>query len=436
MTLVALVLLLVLGIVAIFIGKQFLERQSSIMSKVAAQQKQHIQQHVATHHEMGLLLYYLRFSLISPPDPLSALSIGQRDVNPGVQSITIRGLQGQTYDTDLTNPVQLHSGNLDLGFVILYLFPLVIMAFTFNLLSEEKESGTWRLVAVQSRSLLYFLWCKLSVRALFIYVLLVLLLGIAVLMVPLPLSATFWAFVLVSVLYVMFWLVLAFWVSSLKRSSGFNVLTLLSVWVMLTFLLPAMVNNVVSAYYPLPEALSTIVKQRDGYHEKWDMEKSVTMAKFYEHYPQFSSYGIPQENFSWLWYYAMQQMGDDAATPERDALRKKIQQRERASQRLAWAIPTLHAQLQMNDLARTSLTDYIRLLDAAQDFHEKNRLYFYPRIFDQALVHDVDWSQITPAYVPLRAGVNWLLLALPLMAINLLLLLVVWLRRKRLKSVD
>ena len=44
----------------------------------------------------------------------------------------------------------------------------------------------------------------------------------------------------------------------------------------------------------------------------------TTIEKFYKHYPQFSSFGYPKESFNWLWYYAMQQMGDDESKAQSD----------------------------------------------------------------------------------------------------------------------
>ena len=147
-----LILILVIGVISIFIGRQFLLKQEKAIAEITVHQREHIQRNVTfIDSEMGLLLYYLRFPLINQLDKISALSIGQRDVNPSIQNVTIRNLEAQKYDTDLNNPSNLLSGNLDLGFVIIYLFPLIIIAFTFNLFSEEKETGTWSLVAIQSK---------------------------------------------------------------------------------------------------------------------------------------------------------------------------------------------------------------------------------------------------------------------------------------------
>jgi ABC-2 type transport system permease protein len=428
-------LIVFMGIISILIGRQFLSRQESIIQQVTTHQREHIERNVATHDEMGLLLYYLRFSLISKPDKLAALSIGQRDVNPGIQSVTIRTLEGQKYDTDLSNPSSLQSGNLDLGFVILYLFPLLIIAFTFNLLSEEQEAGTWRLIAVQARSAKVYLFRKVSVRAIALYSWLVILLVIAISVLSLSFNEALWVFIIAGVLYLAFWFAFCFWVITFGRSSSFNVLTLLSAWVVFTILLPASVNNIVANLYPVPESLATLVKQRDGYHEKWDIDKSITMEKFYAHYPQYKSYGIPEQTFSWLWYYAMQQMGDDESAQYSNAMREKILQREQVSRSIAMIMPTMHTQLLFNDVARTSLTDYVQLLDSTHVFHERLRLHFYPKIFDNTAVKDENWKRFIPEYIADHKNMNWLGMILPLIAAILLFSGLSITNMKRIKSV-
>ena len=433
-SLVALLMLLIMGIIAILIGRQFLVKQEETIAKVTAHQRAHIERNVAAIDEMGLLLYYLKFSFISKPDKLAGISIGQRDINPGIQSVTIRTLEAQKYDTDLTNPVQLQSGNLDLGFVIIYLFPLVIIAFTFNLFSEENESGTWRLVTIQSKSAFRFLLAKLSVRAIFIYGMLMLVFLMAAFVLPLPLTESFAAVIVLSVLYITFWFALSFWLSMLKRSSGFNVLTLLTVWVTLTILLPAAVNNYVASIYPVPEALSTIVTQRDGYHKKWDMDKKITMDKFYAHYPQFQKYGIPDENF-WIWYYAMQQMGDDESLQQAKAMREKIMQREKASRMFSLLVPTMHTQLLFNDLAQTSLRNHTEFLVRTNEFHERMRLYFYPKIFETASVKNEGWRKHKPEYFLEKNDFSWPAAIAPLLIITAIISILGAYNIKKLKTI-
>lgn len=420
---ITLVLILAMGLISIFTGRQFLQREEQKIAEVTRQQEEHIQRNVQYNQDnIGLLLYNVRFAFINKPNKLSALSIGQRDINPGIQSLTIRNLEAQKYDTDLSNPANLLSGNLDLGFVIIYLFPLVIIAFHFNLLSEERERGTWRMIVIQSESPLRFLILKMSARAIVIYAALFILILCAVVLIPLPLNASFMAFVVLSVLYLLFWVAISFAIMSLQRSSSFNALSLLSVWVLLAIILPAVVNNHVAERYPVPEALGTLIKQRDGYHSKWDVERKITMEKFYEHYPQFREYTVAEDEFSYTWYYAMQQMGDDESREESRSMREKIMLREALSRKFSLAVPTMHTQMLFNDLAGTGLQDHLKFLDQATAFHEKMRLHFYPLIFGKAPVTSENWSSFQPEYAVLEDAIQWGTLTLPVALLSCLLM--------------
>lgn len=267
--LISLVLLLTVGVISILIGKQYLVKQEKTIAAAQVYQEESIKKNVEYHSEdLGLLLYYLRFTLTKKPENISAISIGQSDVNPLLQAVTIRGLEGQKYDTDFENPSLLMSGNLDLGFVIIYLFPLVLIAMTFNLYSEEKEWGTWRILAAQTSGKARFLLKKLLVRVLFVFAVLILLMFMASAILQIPMDQNFWALFLQSILYVLFWSTLCFCMVSFLKNSSFNALALISIWVVLTILFPAVVNNYVINKYQVPEALDAMVEQRDRVSRK------------------------------------------------------------------------------------------------------------------------------------------------------------------------
>jgi ABC-2 type transport system permease protein len=412
---IGLLFILLSGLVSIAVGKRFLEQQQAAIAVTAQHQQQHINKHVQYfNNDMGLLLYYLRFALVNEVAPLAGLSIGQRDVNPSIQSVTIRNLEAQRYDTDLYNPANLLVGNLDLGFVFIYLFPLLIIALTYNLYAEEKEGGIWSLLSIQARSPLRVLLHNLAMRMLAVFAAAVLLLVVAAIVLQIPLNGAFVATVLLLLLYLFFWFGAGFWVASWKESSPFSVVSLLAIWVALTILAPALVNNYISSAYPVPEALETALKQRQGYHEKWDMEKEATMKKFYSHYPQFAQYPLPDKQFSWLWYYAMQQMGDDDAQRESAELRNKLALRDNASRKIALALPVLQVQVALNDLAGTGLRNHLQFLDSTQAFHERLRLHFYARIFEEQPVHSVNWNAFRVQYFREQHPISSLALALPL----------------------
>ena len=395
----SLMLVFGLGLLSIGIGYKQLALQKEEIAEVAQHQKEHFTRQVELHNEdLGLLLYYTKFAFIHSLSPLGGLSVGQSDLNPTVKQLTIKTFEAQRFDTDLVNPSSLHAGNLDLAFVILFLFPLLVIVLTFNLIAEETESGTWKLVAVQAKSTFGFVFSKLLVRMCLLYLLLFLLLLVAKLALQIPLNEHFLTVILLSSLYLLFWFVLSFFVICFKQSSGYNALILLSAWLVLLLLLPAGVNAYITGKYPIPEAMSTAIAQRDGYHVKWDTDKRETIEKFYQHYPQFESFGYPTEGFNWLWYYAMQQMGDDDSNAEQIALDEKIRLREQSSAMISSFVPNLHLQLTLNQLAGTSMRQHMDYLKEAEAYHEHLRLFFYPKVFEELHADTIDWSKIKPIF--------------------------------------
>ncbi|OLY94308.1 ABC-2 type transport system permease protein [Cnuella takakiae] len=430
--LTGMLIVLLAGLIGIYNGKRHLERLQASIEQTAHFQQEHIGRNIQYHNkDMGLLLYYLRFAYINQVNPVNGLSIGQRDVNSSIQFINIRNLEAQKYDTDLYNPVNLLAGNLDLGFVLVYLFPLLIVAVTYNLLSEEKEGGTWPLLAVQSHSPVRVLLQKLAVRAMAIFALLALLFCIAVPVLSIPINQLLLAVIGLSVFYLLFWFAVCFWVVSWKRSSAGNAASLLTVWVLLTFILPAGINNYITAKYPVPEALATTVEQREGYHAKWDQDKRPTMESFYAHYPQFRKYPLPDKQFSWLWYYAMQQGGDDDAREQVAEMKSKLRQRAAASKRIGLLVPTLHTQLHLNTLGQADLENHLGFLDSTERFHERLRLHFYPSIFEEREARAENWSRFQPEYFTENPDLDRMALYLPLVLITGVLVALCWFNFRR-----
>jgi ABC-2 type transport system permease protein len=431
-TKIGLIFLLVICFISLLIGQQFQLKQQSNIKEAALYQKEHIARNAAFHKdEIGLLLYYIKFSLVNETLPINSLAIGQRDVNPSIQSVTIRGLEAQKYDSELNNPNNLLSGNIDFSFVLIYLFPLLIIAFSYNLVSEEKESGTWKIVATQSPNTFLYILKLFYIRILSLIALLTIVLFIAVFVLNIPFNESLLTFYTIGILYILFWFAVCFFIVSLQKHSNFNAVILLTIWLFLIIILPATINTYIVNKYPIPEALELTVQQRNAYHEKWDMDKKFTMDKFYHHYPQFAHYPLPDKEFSWLWYYAMQQAGDDDSAKQSQELEHKLGQRNNASQFIAQFIPTLHAQIQLNEIAKADLGNQLLFLKETKHFHEKMRLYFYPKIFDNADVSKENWSKFKVKTFRDASEINFMKAFLPLLLFNLLLIGFGWRNFKR-----
>lgn len=400
-------ILMLLGVLSISTGKQFLSQQQTSINKTITQQQKHLETQRRFHKDnIGLLSYYLKFSFINPVQPLAGISIGQADLNSHIQNVSIVALEGQKHNTDLVNPMRQQVGNLDLSFLIIFLFPLIIIALTFNVLSDEEEKGTWKMITIQAKSSFRLLLTKLSIRFIFVCIVLSLLFLIAKIVLHIPFNSAFLAIILMSLFYVLFWFALCFFVILLRKSSNTNAITLLASWLLLVVFLPVFVSNYITNAYPLEEAFTMVIKQRDAYHEKWDTDKKETLEKFYEHYPHLRNYGFKTEGFSWLWYYAMQQSGDDESKTEREALYNKIKKREQLSKKIARFFPPLQMQLSMNDIAKTSLTNHIEFLHATNTFHEKIRLDLYPVIFEEHHPNTVDFEKYKPEFYKPKSDFN------------------------------
>ncbi|RYD68931.1 MAG: DUF3526 domain-containing protein, partial [Sphingobacteriales bacterium] len=320
--------------------------------------------------------------MANAPDQWAAFANGQRDINPYLISVTMLGLEGQLYDTDITNPVSMLLGNMDLSFVFIFLFPLVIIAFSYNLLSEQRENGIWPLLKSQTGQLLKVIWQKLAVRIIAVFAVALILLSAAIFYLQLPFDATLLAASNLIFLYLAFWFAASFLVISMGKSSSYNASALVSLWVVICIVVPASLNLFLSQKFPVPEALQNVINQREGYHEKWDMPKETTMEPFFEHYPQLKKYPFPKElTFSWYWYFGMQQMGDDQAAASKVAIDEKLASRQYFTNMMALFFPTIQTQLGINELAGSDLSTHLEFQQAVRKYHEQIRLNFYPAIF-------------------------------------------------------
>src|SRR6188508_2820797 len=100
-----------------------------------------------------------------PPAPLGALAIGQGDVCPNYIKVTARSLDALVSGDQIEHPLAVASGQFDVAFVILFLYPLLIFAVSFDLTASERDRGTLRMVLAQPVTLKEVVAGKMIVRA-------------------------------------------------------------------------------------------------------------------------------------------------------------------------------------------------------------------------------------------------------------------------------
>lgn len=395
----ALVLMFAAGIAAIEHGRRTIESQRAVISESPRLEAEHRRKMIALHQGAeaegpGNLLYYLGFFTVREPSPFAPLAVGLRDVTPYNLKVRMLTLEGQIRDSEIGNPEAQALGHFDLTFLLSFLYPLLIAAFLHDTLSSERESGTWDLIRSHPTAWVRLLLRKAAVR--FAPVLLVWMatLVAAVVIVQVPLGARLAWWILLSLSYLTFWFCLALVVVAADRPSSFNALALLSAWLASAVVIPVASNLGIAAALPSSDGIEAALRQREGYHGKWDRPRGETMRAFFARYPEHSTWRFPEDRFSWAWYYAMQHQGDEEAATAADRFRAVQRSRETRSRRLAWLAPPAMMESSLTRLAGTGLEASIAYLDSVRGFHERVRRHFYPFLFRDPPVPAVDWSSV------------------------------------------
>jgi len=235
---------------------------------------------------------------VNKPNRLSHLSIGQRDIYPVYRKVTARSLyydgNGISLDdkyAETNNPHKLLAGNFDLSFVFLYLFPLLIIALCYNILSEEKEQGTFPILNTQPVTLIKIVAYKFLFKFLLVVALVAIysLLGYIFSPVKQPyplLSFLSWLIILSS--YMLFWFAIAFLIVSLKYNSSVSALSLVGCWMLFLIIIPSLINNYVAANYKISSRTKFVREVGKQIGSIWEMNDSITLPVYYNAFPQFA----------------------------------------------------------------------------------------------------------------------------------------------------
>jgi ABC-2 type transport system permease protein len=225
-----------------------------------------------------------------PPSALAATAVGVSDMFPPSFRVVAGSRDRFLFVDEIANPTLLAGGNFDLAFVVVVLLPLVLLALSYDVLSGEREQGTWALTLASSAAPFQVLAIKLLARAAPV---LLVLLGCTVgglLLLGSPLGAaspgavatsalalTAWCALVV--VYAAFWLALALCVNAAGRDSAFNAVALVLAWVLLVLVAPAAINAVGEALHPAPARAEMVLAVRQAAVDA-DRDRDAERARF------------------------------------------------------------------------------------------------------------------------------------------------------------
>lgn len=352
---------------------------------------------------------------IHPPGPLTAFSLGQRDLFPTYQGVTAGSLLRQLDPTELTNPQKLLIGNFDLAFVLIYLLPLFIIALGYNLLSAEAEAGTLSLLRSQPVGLGWVLAGKLMLRLGLVLGAVVLLIGLAALLTGADDMGLLAQWLAVSMAYILFWFGVVGLVIAFQGSSAVNAVALLGAWLVLVVVTPALVQQVLALTRPAPDYQGLQSQIREVFTKR--PPKAENVQKYYQHHPDLAgSDTLDADRYLLMSFYARNEVLDRQFAPQMAQLDEQGRRYAALVSSLSGLMPAVNAQALFNRLAGTDETSRQNYLAQVGTFHERWKAFIILRKFRGQPMTLADYGQLpnftfTPtAPTGIGAGIGWLLL--------------------------
>jgi ABC-2 type transport system permease protein len=335
-----------------------------------------------------------------PPASLAALSVGQSDLYlSNTQAYLWSNADELFAKSEPQNPVNLLAGRFDLTFVVLYIYPLVILALSFNMLSAEIEGGTLALLLSQPVSARQILVGKVIARISIVVPVLIISALMSLLVVRAPIAdqgslARFLLWSGVVIFYGLFWFGLAALINSLNRSSATNAIMLVGLWLLFVIIVPSLISTLSETVYPVPPRAELIIAGRDTEpNVRRDGER--VLAKFYEDHPELRPTANAAEISEFRRQLLTTYLNDrHAQQPLVESYDRQLAGQQTFVNRLCFFSTAIIAQEAMNDIAGTGFARYRDFRAQVNHFVEANRSFYVPKIMRGEMLTLADYEGI------------------------------------------
>lgn len=367
------------------------------------------------------------------PQPMAFLATGQADLFTHYVKPTVAGDDFALNFTEMTSPVQLLFGSFDLAFVIVYLLPLIIIAFSYNVLSAEKERGTLRLLAAQPIGIPQWVLQKLGLRFFWLTVVVLGCLLVAFLAIGFNPFSQVGPFLLLAgliLVYMLFWFALAFLVNIRVGSSAINAVALLGLWVCFVLLIPSVLNQLGSTLYPIPSRTLMINEMRTLKAEMTERQDEI-LDNFLRDHPEYALNDTAQSRGFYHRYMASQRLLRQELAPLVEAYEEKLQFQQSWIGRFSWVSPAVTIQESLNRLAGSSTDDYMNYKAQVVAFASRWRDHMMPFLYNNTDFTSEDYASLPQfAYTPNRSSSTAAILSVLGLSLGLVFIGVLSYRRR------
>jgi len=244
-------------------------------------------------------LYYNPYYELKQPSPMMVFGVGQAEQYGFYKQITF---QASPFDADMAeeiaNPERLQFGALDFSFMVLFLFPLLLLIFLYNVKGSEIDLGIINIVYAQAGSPVKWL---LS-RTLFYFVCSILVLTVLMVIGAFMTSVLnhnandfFKLFFLFSG-YLLLWSLAFFLILYTGQGSAINALKMVGLWILFAFVIPGAVHQWVSIQQPASYMTDLIDAKRDDTQKLYDQPDDIIIQQLYALYPEIQNSPVAKDS--------------------------------------------------------------------------------------------------------------------------------------------
>ncbi len=371
--------------------------------------------------------YHPRVAAMEPA-PMAFVSTGQADLFTHYVMPKATGDDFALNFTEMASPVQLLFGSFDLAFVIVYLLPLIIIAFSYNVLSSEKESGSIKLLAAQPINIQTWVLQKLMLRFFWLAVLVTVSLLLVCLLVGIEwqqIGSSILPLLGLVLAYMLFWFALAFLVNLWVGSSAKNAISLLGLWVLFVLLAPSTLNQLSSTLYPIPSRTLMINEMRELKADVTKRQDKI-LDNFLRDHPEYAINDTTQRRGFYHRYMASQELVREELAPLVNSYEEQLQKQQHWLNRFKWLSPAITVQESLNRMAGTSTQDYEHYRAQVVGFSQKWRSHFMPYLYNNKTFKKEDHALLPSFGYTTKQGQGVLGIVGVLLLLSILLCTVGW----------
>lgn len=387
-----------LSIFSVWSGLTEIERQNSTIERLVVADSTDRKAVQTKETDYGSAAYYSFHLTYDPPTKLSFAAHGERNVFPWKHRIRMLAVEGQIYESDVANAELAQSGHFDFAFVLAVLSPLFLIILLHDQRASEKTAGRYDLLVVTGGHGGHLWQSRTMVRVCLLGTAVFLPFLVGAVVAGVQAEQTLWVLLIVVAQFT-FWTLLCLWVSSFNASGPAIASYLLAIWILTTFVVPAVSDTIVESAIDAPDGGELILTQREAVNDAWDLPKQATMEPFVEQHPEWADYAEIESTFEWKWYYAFQQVGDQTVADMSSKRRSAILQRDKLAGWFSLLSPASLTQRALSSLAGTNVKAALRYQQSVRDFHASLREFYYPLMF-QGAPYDIavfaDMQQFRP----------------------------------------